>query len=300
MTLSDLNFGNTVNDPLFLFWTVVIYLIFIFHSWRIKEIQEDIKGAEILFLSGALGYIFFLLSKVLILPIIQLIPQWLQMLNSAIHKFIPTFIFGLYFVFANILIYYVLFIIITLSIISIIQYCLDPKKEIFRDYDRFNILNKIIILLKLEIPLILLFLVMIFLFSSVAMYYIADLKSISMDFWKIMNLVYSVSTITILLMLLIVPCNALYFTLRKHSNLIPIIFDSIKKIVIYMQQFLEERIIYSKNRILSQLFLFFVIVSGLTQFLIQANEGNLSWFLLTVLIVIIAGVIFLAMKRKSP
>ena len=77
--MPDPNLVDTITESL-LFWTVILYLAFLFHSWKIKELNEDINSTEILFLSGALGYIFFKLSDYL-KPIID-ISKWLDYLKS--------------------------------------------------------------------------------------------------------------------------------------------------------------------------------------------------------------------------
>lgn len=155
--MSESIFGDTITGTSFLFWTVIIYLTFLFHSWKIKEIDGDVKNTELLFLSGALGYVFLKISDYFI-PVIEFIPGWLQDLKSTLSLFAPDLFIVLSFGFIYFFIYYLIFLFIAFFILKIIQYCIDPNKEILHKYHRFIILKryKIAELFAMGIPLILL------------------------------------------------------------------------------------------------------------------------------------------------
>lgn len=219
---------NPITEGL-LFWTVILYLAFLFHSWKIKELNDDIKSIEILFLSGALGYVFLKLSDYLT-PIID-ITKWLNYLKS-LDPFGPSLMFNLYFGIILILIYYLLFVLFTFLILRIIQFCVDPNKQILYKYHRFKILKKYKIteLFGLEIPLILLSLGAIFFAIGGIMVLSKSMKFSSLDFWSIIYLLSPIFGVIFLLIVLISWWKILNSILKKHfPQFIHIILDKVKK-----------------------------------------------------------------------
>ncbi|WP_096206376.1 hypothetical protein [Candidatus Methanoperedens nitratireducens] len=246
--MTEPGLANPITEPL-LFWTVILYLAFLFHSWKIKELNDDIKSIEILFLSGALGYVFLKLSDYLT-PIID-VHKWLNYLKS-LDPFGPSLMFNLYFGIILILIYYLLLALFTFLILSIIQFCVDPNKQILYKYHRFKILRKYKIteLLGIGIPLILLSFGGIFFAIGGIMVFSKSMKFSSLDFWSIIYLLSPIFGIIFLLLVLIGLGRILYLTFKKYSQpFIHIILDKVKKFQFTINSQLNVPYLFSWDKI---------------------------------------------------
>ncbi len=240
--------ANATIEPL-LFWTVIIYLAFLFHSWKIKELNDDIKSIEILFLSGALGYVFQKLSDYLT-PIID-ITKWWNYLKT-LDPLGLSLMFNLYFGIILILIYYLLFVGFTFLILSIIQFCIDPNKKILYKYHRFKILKKykIFELFGWGIPLILISLGMIFFIIGAIMVLSKSIKFSSLDIWSIIYLLSPIFGVIFLLLVLILFGEILISTYKKYfSQFIDIILDKAKKFQSPINSRLNVLYLFSWNKI---------------------------------------------------
>ena len=287
------NLTKIITDSL-LFWTVIFYLAFLFHSWKIKELKEDIKSIEILFLSGALGYVFLKLSDYFI-PIID-ITKWLDYLKS-LDPFGPSFMFNIYFAIILILIYYLLFILFTYIILRIIQFCVDPNQQILPKYHRFKILKKYKIkgLFGEGIPLILISLGAISYAIGGIMVFIPSIKFISLDFWPIIYLLAPIFSVIFLSIVLFAWCKMLYFIFKKYFlQFIQIILDKVNKFRPSHSQ-LENALNFNKKQM--ALLIFMWIYSTIIV-LIKFKEGNLVLTVVWILLSLLFSIEFLVNKKR--
>ncbi|MDD5473334.1 MAG: hypothetical protein PHU34_04200 [Candidatus Methanoperedens sp.] len=270
---------NPITEGL-LFWTVILYLAFLFHSWKIKELNDDIKSIEILFLSGALGYVFLKLSDYLT-PIID-VTAWLNYLKS-LDPLGPSLMFNLYFGIILILIYYLLFVLFTFFILKIIQFCIDPNKQILHKYHRFIILKKYKIteLFGKGIPFILFSLGAIFFTIGAIMVFLTSIKFISLDFWPIIYLLSPIFGVIFLSIVLIFWCGVLYFNFKKYfSQFIHINWDKVKK---FLSQINQRVNVPKFNKKQIVLVIFMWIYSAIIA-LIEFKKGDLVWTIVWILL----------------
>lgn len=255
--MTEFNIGDI--DPMFFFWTFISYLIILFHSWKIEKISKDIRGIEVLFLSGALGYFYLLLTKYLISPLIKFMLLWQQyiyfafqnlplfVIHSASKPEIQSFIEYLFFGISYSTLLYTAFMIITVIILKSIRYFLDPNGDIFRDVNRFNIYDKYKIgtLLILGIPSILISIAIIILSGGVIFYSFSIIKNASFSLWPIIDtsqwLGASIGAV-IMIYFSIILIYVYYKDLWE-----PIILDVISIIKIHYKEFSEKRDLETKK-----------------------------------------------------
>ena len=142
-------------EPLFV-WTVIAYLIILFHLFNIEQIQLKIKGIEILFVSTALGTLFygiFLILNATIIGFLYALIKNLSVIITTLPFTFNPFIREAHIPFSTsseivcLIIFLIAFldwIVITIFsiVIKIIQFCLDSNNEIFPSIERFKFIQK--------------------------------------------------------------------------------------------------------------------------------------------------------------
>ena len=141
---------------LFYFWLAVWYLIILFHSFGIPEIWNKIKGVDILFISGVLGYFLTLLTRIVIFPVLSLIKKIFETLASNLkdlplvdlpnvpgsgpgNDIINIVCISLFMLAFSIL----LFTGAIFFILWILRRAFDPQDIIFKRFRRFREINKV-------------------------------------------------------------------------------------------------------------------------------------------------------------
>jgi hypothetical protein len=142
-------------EPIF-YWTVIAYLILLFHSFNIEQIERKMGGVETLFISGAIGAILYVIFSFLNDTIITVILSWVNYSYLAATQMPFTFNPFLrelhqpfttsseYFAIGLFLISILIFIVIGIFFVlfKVIRYCLDPNDNIFCQYRRFTFLRE--------------------------------------------------------------------------------------------------------------------------------------------------------------
>jgi|GEM_PF-5229169 hypothetical protein len=141
-------------EPL-LIWTFLAYLILLFFSFGIEEIQKNFR-VEILFISGVIGTVFYFVFEYLIKPTISALFELWPIINETILRqyyatnpillAVPQSFTASNFVFAGAVVIlgtYYIALIAFLLITKTIKYCLDPKNEIFNKLTRFKLLDEL-------------------------------------------------------------------------------------------------------------------------------------------------------------
>ena len=148
-------YESIVDSPLFL-WSVLAYLILLYHYFGIEEIQTKIKGVELIFVSLALGTIFLVVYEFLwdilrniieatnsLIKIYNVLPATFNPFQPELHEPGTTWPeFYALVIFMTVFIYYAS-VLTFLLIIKLIRLCLDPENVIFKKYKRFHYLKKI-------------------------------------------------------------------------------------------------------------------------------------------------------------
>jgi hypothetical protein len=139
-------FTDLPNDYYFFYSVVLTYLIFLFHSLGVDEIKKKVSDVEILFISGAVGIVFYLILKQLTLRVI--IPAISVLQNSHIPLTIwyypPSIIENALSIATQLLVIafcWLFFGIIFYFFCKIIQFCLDPDNKIFPNLERFKFIK---------------------------------------------------------------------------------------------------------------------------------------------------------------
>lgn len=175
---------NNFGVSWFLFWFIISYFILLFHTWKIKEIREDVQGVEILFISGVIGLILnwvsinfiqnmvfgiFELFKFVIREITEGLIEYPQnelsinyvvtLLSSILNGFPIIILTGIFLAVFFFLIW-IIYEIILLIVIKIIRISIDPHDEFLNTYSRFQILKEYQVgfFLIVFLPVILMFL----------------------------------------------------------------------------------------------------------------------------------------------
>ena len=142
-----MDFTDLPKDIFFFYTVVLTYFIFLFHSFDVKDVKEKVSGVEILFISGAVGIVFYLFLKQItieiIIPTISLLQNiqipltiWYDsptMIEYAINIAIQLIIAA---------IYWFIFAIIFNFFCKIIQFCFDPENKIYPNLNRFKFIQE--------------------------------------------------------------------------------------------------------------------------------------------------------------
>jgi len=159
-----MDFTDLPKDIFFFYTIVLTYFIFLFHSFDIKDIKEKVSGVEILFISGAVGIVFYLFLKQIttevIIPTISLL-QKIQ-IPLTIWYYPPSIIeYALNIAIQLIIaaICWFTFAIIFYFTCKSIQFCFDPEKKIFPPLNRFKFIeeNNIRNIALFRVPIILIY-----------------------------------------------------------------------------------------------------------------------------------------------
>jgi hypothetical protein len=141
-----MDFIELPNNYYFFFSVVLTYFIFLFHSLDVKDIKKKVSGIEILFISGAIGVVFYFILKQLTLGIF--LPALSVLQNAQIPLtmgyYPPSIIdnaFNIALQFVSIAFCWFFFAIIFYFFCKIIQFCLDPSNIIFPELERFKFIK---------------------------------------------------------------------------------------------------------------------------------------------------------------
>lgn len=147
-------YESIIESPLFL-WSILAYLILLYHSFGIEEVQMKIRSVELLFVSLALGTVFLFvfnflwtLVKVVIeganslIEVYNVLPVTFNPFQPELHE--PGTTWPEYYALVIIIFIFVYLVgVWTFAIIiRLTQFCLDSEKNIFCKYKRFNDLKK--------------------------------------------------------------------------------------------------------------------------------------------------------------
>jgi hypothetical protein len=166
----------------FLFWFIISYFILLFHTWKIKEIRDDVQGVEVLFISGVIGIILnwvsinvaqdiilkiFEMFKFIIKAITEIeFPQYevsiqyfLSLFSSIFTEILIVLLIGMLLAMLFFLIW-VIYELILLVVIKVIRLSIDPDDQFLKNYTRFKIFKEYQIgfFLKAFVPISLFFL----------------------------------------------------------------------------------------------------------------------------------------------
>jgi len=156
-----MDFTDLPNDYYFFYMVVLTYLIFLFHSLGVDEVKKKVSDVEVLFISGAVGIVFYLILKQLTLEVI--IPAISVLQNTQIPLSIwyypPSIIENAFNITTQLLAIafcWFFFGIIFYFFCKIIQFCFDPDNKIFSNLDRFKFIkdNNIRTIALFNIPII--------------------------------------------------------------------------------------------------------------------------------------------------
>ena len=147
-------YESIIESPLFL-WSILAYLILLYHSFGIEEVQMKIRSVELLFVSLALGTVFLFVFNFLwtfvkvviegansLIEVYNILPVTFNPFQPELHE--PGTTWPEYYALVIIIFIFVYLVSVwTFAIIiRLTQFCLDSEKNIFCKYKRFNDLKK--------------------------------------------------------------------------------------------------------------------------------------------------------------
>lgn len=232
-------------DTSLFYWTVIAYFLLLYHSFDIKEVQNKIRGVELLFVSVALGTLLSVISEYLFSPSLNLIYNWFidwkiakglsftfnpfqRYLHEPLTTQMEYFAFGVFFAFFL----YVAFVYLTTIIIKLIQKILDPHNEIYPKYRRFSIFteNKVPEIVIWGFPRLLSSIGVLILVIGLIVGYISNIMEIDSGFKGIFQIILALAFSGLMIFILGVFLHITYYDYRLISPIIHKIILKIKEI----------------------------------------------------------------------
>ncbi|WP_321431130.1 hypothetical protein [uncultured Methanolobus sp.] len=237
-----------VDSPLFL-WSVLAYLILLYHYFGIEEIQNKIKGVELVFVSLALGTIFLIVYKFVwailkniieatnsLIEIYNVLPVTFNPFQPELHEPGSTWpeLYALV-IFMSVAIYYAS-VLTFLVIIKLIRFCFDPENVIFPKYKRFYSLKKynIFEIFYLVLPRIAVVFGLVFLVGTMLLGLFTNL-SFSLNIISFVKIIAAFSSTALILIYGVLILNIIYFDRLMFVPIGKLLKRKISKFVVYKQ-----------------------------------------------------------------
>lgn len=311
------SFSQIVVSNLF-FWTVLAYFIILYHTFDIKEIQNKLKGVELLFISIALGTIFSLIYDFLY-PIFYRIYNWIESLKGASvslpltnNPFQPEllsvdrYLLGYFTIgLGMILFVYLMLTYSSFLIIKTIQFCFDPNKDIFTKYKRFKVFsdNNITKILLFGFPRLLAGIILFILMIDLIIGFVVNTPNLPFNLFGLINVIFA-----LLYSILIIVIGGLLVTVLYDDILLikPIFYKGLGRLKKYQQKSTNNRVVTKQNKVIlffekyiniQIYFLLALMIIISTKEFIEGGIDSYTWLIISIISIITVIFIYINKNR---